>query len=110
MEDNTMTMKEIIKKISLAIVATAAITALTLTAAAAGAPNIGRNIGTWLLDNGAWIVLAVGLLGAAGCAIKRNFTAAGITLGVTALLFVILKNAESIMDIVGGWAKSIIGL
>jgi len=71
--------------------------------------DFGVNIGRWLLLNGAWLILAGGLCVAGFMGIKKNYTGAIITLIITAVVFVIMLNAEAIMTSLGNVVRSIIG-
>jgi hypothetical protein len=64
----------------------------------------------WLLENIAWIILVAGLCTAGFMGIKRNFTSALITLGVTALAFVLCLNAEAILTGIGDVIRGLLGV
>jgi len=73
-------------------------------------PNYAQQVGEWLLQNVAWILLVGGLCTAGFMGIKRNVTGALITLGITALLFFIALNAEAVIGSLGTALGGLLGL
>lgn len=65
--------------------------------------------GEWVLDGVFWVAIVLGLVGVAMSAIKRNLTAAIITLIATALVCTICKNT-SIITSLGTALKDAFGL
>lgn len=101
--------RQTFKQLLTMAVTTCTVAALTLTVAATS-PNYGRQLGQWILSNMAWFILVIGICSAAYMGIKRNFVGALITFCITALAFVIMLNAEAVLNTLGGVLRGILGL
>ncbi|MCL1832811.1 MAG: hypothetical protein FWG45_07920 [Oscillospiraceae bacterium] len=102
-------LKQTLRVLSVCTVVATTIIMLTLGVSAAG-ENYVKGVGELIFDNVAWVILIVGLCGAGFAAVKRNYTAALITVGVTAVLFVVFDNAETIITTVGDVIKDAMGI
>jgi hypothetical protein len=106
-EKKKQTLRQTLRQLSVCAVVSAAIITLTLSVSA---NNYVQGLANIVFQNLAWVILIVGLCGAAYAAVKRNFTGALITFCVTAVLFVILLNPSGVLTSVGNVIRGALGL